>query len=206
MDAIHAAAARIVADLGGLTVARPLVAISGIDGSGKSTIADEVAAVLTAEGRRVALVRLDDWRTPARVRFIADDPAPHFLDHAYRFDDLFTQLVDPLVRDGSLHLVVDSYPAGADEPVRRLVSHDQVDLVVVEGIFLLERGVRERFDRTYWIDCPAEVALGRALGRNQEGRPPDQLRHDYETIYQPAQQLHLERAAPLANADVVVRV
>jgi uridine kinase len=206
MDESHSAAARIAADLQRVTVARPLAAISGVDGSGKSTVADEVAARLTAAGRRVALVRLDDWRTPASVRFVADDPAQHFLDNAYRFDDLFALLVGPLVRTGRVDLVVDSYPSGADEPVQLTLRHDQVDLVVVEGIFLLKRGVRERFDRTYWIDCAAEVALARALARNQEGRPVDELRHDYQTIYQPAQRLHLERDEPLDHADLIVHV
>jgi uridine kinase len=183
---------------------RPLVAISGIDGSGKTTVASGVAARLDERGRHAALINLDDWRTPARVRFTDVDPAAHFLDHAYRFDDLFDLLLTPLVRDGSIDLAMARYPSGADEPESHHLAFAHVDVVLVEGIFLLQTGIRERFDRTYWLDCPPDVARTRALDRNQEDREPGDLRRDYETIYQPAQRLHAERDDPATSADLVV--
>jgi uridine kinase len=210
MDELGAAVDAIVADLDrwlpgrSMPGHRPLLAISGIDASGKTTVATAVAEALDARGHRCALISLDDWRTPAAVRFDDADPAATFLDHAYRFDDLFNTLLTPLVRDGRIDLAMTRYPSGSNEPESHHVTFAPIDVVLVEGIFLFKAGTRERFDRRYWIDCPEEVALGRALARNQERRSPADLQHDYETIYQPAQRLHVERDDPVACADLVV--
>jgi uridine kinase len=41
-----------------------------------------------------------------------------------------------------------------------------------------------------------ETVQERALARSQEGLPPEETLRDYETIYFPAEQIHLERDDP----------
>src|SRR2546427_375553 len=71
-------------------------ASSGIDASGKGTVAAGIEHALAAAGLRVALIGLDPWHHPRSVRFSDVDPAEHFYANAYRFDDLFSELIDPL--------------------------------------------------------------------------------------------------------------
>jgi uridine kinase len=82
----------------------PLVAVSGVDGSGKSTLAPALATGLGDRGIRAAVVTLDPWHTPAAVRFNADDPARHFYRYAFRWEELFERLIDPLRRRRALSL------------------------------------------------------------------------------------------------------
>ena len=84
-----------------------LVAISGIDSSGKGYISSRVAQALTSQSARVALIGIDGWLTLPAVRFSNSEPARHFYRNALRFDEMFSVLVDPLVRRGSIDVTAD---------------------------------------------------------------------------------------------------
>src|ERR1700726_2525700 len=62
-----------------------LIAISGIDGSGKGYVAARLADRLTDKGHRVALIAADGWLNLPHVRFGGDEPAERFYSHAFRF-------------------------------------------------------------------------------------------------------------------------
>jgi len=74
----------------------------------------------------------------------------------------------------------------------------------VEGIFLFKEALREYFDLRIWIDCSFSTALARAWKRGQEGCPPPATIRAYETIYFPAQRIHMDRDHPRDAADLVI--
>jgi uridine kinase len=74
---------------------------------------------------------------------------------------------------------------------------------LLEGIFLFKPTYRNHFDLTVWIDCSFEAALERAIKRGQEGLPPEETVRSFETIYFPAQRIHLARDNPRETADIV---
>ena len=47
-----------------MTGARLVIAVDGLDGSGKSRFAGSLAAVVSADGRPAALLHVDDFRRP----------------------------------------------------------------------------------------------------------------------------------------------
>src|SRR5262249_56450977 len=64
-----------------------VLAITGIDGAGQTTIAGAITARLEARGLTVSTVRADDWHTAAATRFNRTDPGGHFYRNAYRFTE-----------------------------------------------------------------------------------------------------------------------
>jgi len=181
-----------------------LVALSGIDGSGKGFVADRAARALEARGVGVAGFNVDGWLNLPAVRFDPRDPAAHFYAHAIRFDAMFEELVLPLRRDRRIHLEADAAEETATHFHKRLYAFENVDVILVEGIYLLKQELRPRYDLTLWLDCSFETALERALSRGQEGLSADATRHAYETIYFPAQKIHFRRDAPREHADHVL--
>jgi uridine kinase len=83
-------------------------------------------------------------------------------------------------------------------------SFDDIDVILVEGIFLLKPAYRGHFDESFWVNCTFKTALERALARGQEGLPPDETIRDYQTIYFPAQRIHLHEDNPRAFATAVL--
>jgi uridine kinase len=80
----------------------------------------------------------------------------------------------------------------------------KIDIILLEGIFLYKPTYRHHFDLTVWIDCSFGTALERATNRCQEGLPPAETIKAFETIYFPAQRIHLVRDNPREAADIVL--
>jgi len=177
-----------------------LVAISGIDASGKGSLASRLSTNLKRLGMNVATIGIDPWQTPPALRREAADPAEHFYLHGYRFEDLFDRVIEPLRRDRALDLEVELLdPAGLRFTTR--LSYEAIDVIVLEGIFLFKRELRDRYDVSVWVECGFPAALQRAIVRNQEGLPKGRLVSDYERIYFPAQRLHFDADRPREFAD-----
>jgi uridine kinase len=181
-----------------------LVAISGIDGAGKSRIAAEVAASLEARGLRVASLPADPWLRRPHERFDPSDPARHFYERAIRFEEMFEQLVLPLRDRRSISIETDAAGKTASEYHRLRWEYEDVDAVLLEGIYLLRRPYRRHYDIACWLDCSFETALERAVAGAQEVLPPEEAARAYRSIYFPAQEIHFARDDPRGSADVVL--
>jgi uridine kinase len=178
-----------------------LVAISGIDAAGKGSLATRLSTNLTRLGLSVATIGIDPWQTSPALRQEADDPAEHFYLHGYRFDHLFDRVIEPLRTNRAIDLDVELLDPHADRRYRARLRHEAIDVIVLEGIFLFKRELRDRYDVSVWVECSFPTALERAIVRNQEGLPEERLVADYERIYFPAQRLHLDADRPREFAD-----
>jgi uridine kinase len=181
-----------------------LVGLSGIDGSGKGFLAGSLGIELEGRGLRLASLSVDAWLNLPSIRFSAARPAEHFYAHALRLDQMFADLVLPLCRQRSCRLSALVAEETATEYREHYYDFHDIDVVLLEGIFIFKRAYRNHFDLALWIDCTFETALERALQRSQEALPPAETRAAYEAIYFPAQRLHLEKDQPHISADLLV--
>lgn len=180
-----------------------LVGISGIDASGKGFVANQMTEALSCN-LRVATINVDGWLNLPRVRFGDREPGRHFYEHALRLEEMFERLVIPLINDRKIAVTVDFLEETADEFEQFEYSFNNVDVVLVEGIFIFKTLMRDHFDLRIWIDCSFEKAMERAIERSQEGLSPEATRDAYERIYFPAQRLHFELDDPHAHADILI--
>jgi len=179
-----------------------LVALSGIDGAGKGHVAGRLAGALARIGLRTAVLHADGWLNLPHRRFDPANPAEHFYLNAFRFEEMLATLVLPLRDRRTLRLEADFTEETATAYRRHVYAYHDVDVIVLEGIFLLKRSLRPHYDLSVWIECSFETALERATARAQEGLPPETTRRAYETIYFPAQRIHFERDEPRGAAMV----
>ena len=180
-----------------------VVGLSGIDGSGKGYVAAQLEARLALHSVTPAILNVDGWLNLPEKRFDSGAPAEHFYKNAIRFDEFFTQLAIPLRDRRSVHLVADFAEETASRYRKHTYDFKDVSVVVIEGIFLFKPQYRDLFDLAIWIDCSFSTALARAIDRGQEGLSPANTIAAYETIYFPAQRIHLSQDKPLEKADVI---
>lgn len=178
-----------------------LVGLSGIDGAGKGWVAEQLAAQLTEAGLRVAVVGVDGWLNLPRVRFADREPGPHFYFNALRLEPFTRDLLLPLRANRRVDLVMQYAAEQAHQFQVGRVMHEDVDVILAEGIFLFRRDIREIYDLAIWVECSFETAVARAVERAQEGLSPEATRLAYQRIYIPAQRLHFMRDRPAALAD-----
>jgi uridine kinase len=181
-----------------------VVGVSGIDASGKGYITQQIIERLLACRLRTVPLHGDEWLNLPHQRFSRVRPAHHFYEHALRLDDMFQELVLPLKRQrshrGIMHVVEETATAYREEEF----AFEDVDIILVECIFLFKRRVRPHIDLALWIDCSFETALKRAIRRGQEGLSEAETIRAYETIYFPAQRVHFRKDRPRETADFIL--
>lgn len=180
-----------------------LVGISGIDGSGKGHVAGHLSRELELCGCRVAVINADGWLNLPKVRLDRSDPPGNFYRNGLRLNEMFTQLVLPVRDRRSISLVADLAEETASEFTSYTYYFEDIDVVILEGIFIFKRNFVDYFDLKIWINCSFEKALERAVERSQEGLSPRETVLAYETIYFPAQQLHIDKDVPVEVADLI---
>jgi uridine kinase len=180
-----------------------LVGISGIDGSGKGFIAALLEKRLLELRWNSAVLSADNWHKLPTICLNSDNPAENFYEHGLRLDNMFKQVVLPLRDRSAIDVVADYADAKAIVYRKKRYSLRGIDIVLLEGIFLFKPAYRDHFDLKIWIDCSFATALRRAIVRAQEGLSPAETKRAFETIYFPAQQLHLEHDKPNEHTDVI---
>ena len=180
-----------------------LVGVSGIDGCGKGYLSAQLQAHLALHGVFPAILNVDGWLNLPEKRFDQRAPAENFYQNAIRFEEFFTQLVLPLRDRRSVHLEADFVEEAASHYCGRSYDFRDVSVVLVEGIFIFKLQYRKYFDLAIWVDCSFSRALARAIDRAQEGMSAASTIDAYETIYFPAQRIHLSQDHPRETADLI---
>ena len=192
---------RLLEDVADQLPAHGLVAVDGVDGAGKTTFCDHLAAVLRARGREVVRASVDDFHHPRARRWQRGRTSPEgfFLDS---FD--YERFAD--------HLLV---PFAAGQAFRRashdLVTDDYVDapaevappsaLLLVDGIFLHRDEVVDHWDFSVFLDVDFAVSVARMAGRDGSPSDPDDPRN---RRYVEGQRLYLAKCDPARRADLVI--
>jgi len=184
------------------TPGRPvLVAVDGVDGSGKTTFAAHLAAAY--EGRPVVVVHEDDFLNPRHVRYRRgrDSPEGFFLD-TYDLPALIANVLDPLSREGQGRITPMVFDHRADATVPPApVDVPSDGVVIVEGMFLHRDELAGRWDLSVFLDVPfRETARRMAL---RDGSEPDP-EHPSLRRYVEGQRIYLARCHPHERATFVI--
>jgi len=180
-----------------------LVGVSGIDGCGKGFLATQLQAHLALRGVIPVILNVDGWLNLPQKRFDQNAPGVNFYENAIRLDQFFSQLVLPLRERRSIHLEADFVEETASDYRKHTYDYRDISVVLVEGIFLFKPQYRKYFDLAIWIECSFPTALARAIDRAQEGLSPANTIAAYDTIYFPAQRIHLAQDKPREHADLI---
>jgi len=179
------------------------VAISGIDASGKGYITNLLENELTNRGLKVAIINIDPWQNPIPIRLQKENAAGNFYKNAFRWEELFEQLIIPLRKKRNIHLKTRLIKTDADNYYDFIYKYDEIDVLLIEGILLFQEKLLSHYDYKVWIDCSFETGMQRAINRNIEKLDDQQLIHDYNTYYYPAEQYHFEKDNPKEKADFI---
>ncbi|WP_090820123.1 uridine kinase [Arthrobacter sp. yr096] len=180
---------------------RQLVAIDGVDGSGKSTFARELAHAIP--DRPVVTIHVDDFLNlqEERHRRGRTSPLGFWLD-TYNYAALTENVLEPLGKGGTGEYRAAVTDLQADVTIE-LAPREAPDnaLVLVEGMFLHRAELLGWWDYSIFLDVPfAETARRMAL---RDGSNPDP-EHPSMQRYVGGQRLYFESAQPWARATRVI--
>jgi uridine kinase len=180
---------------------RLLVAVDGVDGSGKTSFAANLAFEI--QNRPVIVIHADDFLNPSPVRHAKGRTSPEgFWKDTYNYAALQDQLLAPLgpKRDGWYSPA--SYDSATDRMKQAEVVRAPSDaLVVVEGMFLHRDEVTSYWDASVFLDVPFTVTAARMAVRNGSNPDPE---HPTMRRYIGGQRLYFDAARPWERATIVV--
>jgi uridine kinase len=154
-----------------------LVGIDGCGGAGKTTLARTLGAS--------AIVSLDDF-------YVGSGFVPEALD----WRRLRREVLEPLRAGRTGRYRRFDWEAG------RLAEWHSVQpagVVVVEGVTVLRRELRDHFDHRIWVDAPRALRLARGLARDGEA-----ARGRWEREWMPAEDAYVADHRPREAADEIV--
>ena len=178
-----------------------IIGIAGGSGSGKSTVAKNVAEMLTTSS--VAFLDMDAYYKNF-TSLSLDERRKLNWDHPDAFDyDLLCSHLDALSKRKAIQ-----------KPEYDFVTHlrskeetrvEPGDVVVIDGILLfVDERVRDLCDVKVFVDADADIRLIRRIERDthERGRPLDEIIEQYLSTVQP---MHLQFVEPSKRyADVIV--
>lgn len=161
-----------------------LVALSGPDCAGKSTLAVNVQEQLNQFGLGVTLLSIDAFLIPRHLRTLNIPEPIEYFESAFDYAALVRTL--ETVKNGAASVCPNSH-----------------DIVLVEGVFLLRSELYNWWDLTIWIEVDTSVILDRALKRDKEYFGAEEaVRRVYQNRCLPAQYYHIRRDLPKQKADI----
>lgn len=178
-----------------------IIGIAGGSGSGKSTVAANVAENLTTSS--VAFIDMDAYykNFPA---LSLDERKKLNWDHPDAFDyDLLCKHLESLSKRKSINKPEYDFVTHLRSPTHTHV--EPADVVVIDGILLfVDPRVRDLCDVKVFVDADADIRLIRRIERDTHvrGRPLDEIIEQYLSTVQP---MHNEFVEPSKRyADVIV--
>ncbi len=185
---------------------RALVAIDGAGCSGKSTLADRLAAAIGSQ-RPVLRASIDDFMNPRAFRYRqGHESARGCYEDTFDLAALRAELLDPFGPDGSGEHRTRTFDRFTDRPVGQPTRTAAPDAVLLlDGVHLQRPELAGCWDRVVHLRVSDTELLRRARTRDVEiFGDAKAVEHRYRARYLPAERLYEQEVRPVERADVVL--
>jgi uridine kinase len=194
--------------IGSLPTAHPaLVAVDGRPASGKTTLADELAVVLRAQGRQVIRAGIDDFLHPQADRYRRGKySAEACYQDSFDFDAIRRLLLDPLGPGGDRKCRPGFRDRLTDELLHPpVVTADDDAVLLFDGVFLMRPELNDRWHLRILVLADFAETLARSLIRDRlVHSSPGEIERRFHGRYGPSQDAYFATVRPTELADVVV--
>ncbi len=181
---------------------RCVVAIDGVDGSGKTIFAAELAAAAASLGYSVIRASIDGFHRPKELRYLRgrNSPEGYFLD-SYDYDTFRQDLLSPF-RSGARYVHTARFDHTKNEEVTSAVAEAEArSLLLIDGIFLHRDELVDCWDLSVFLQVPFPTSYMRMAAR--DGSNPDPNAPENRR-YLEGQRIYLRQCAPQHRATILI--
>ena len=183
---------------------RILVAVDGIDGSGKSILADRLAQVLAADGVRSVLFHIDDFRRTIDWSRTDRPELDLYYDDYYDLPALDHHLRTFTSGQPGVEVSLIDLSSGLAQPSGR-IDFSGIDLAIVEGVFVQRLPTVVDAATVIVVETTPAEARRRLLVRDlAKGRDQAEIARRIAARYFPAQDRYRAGLDPRRPPAVVV--
>lgn len=194
---------QIKKDLHKITKYPKMIGITGVDNAGKTEFASALHQFLNASSVKTALINLDDFHNPKKIRYQLSNPVESYTKHAFNLNLLANELLAPLKRDGQLDYKNTLLDLDTDDFTKE--KHFKVtpnSVVILEGVLLFRPPIDQYIDYRIFIDIDFEQMVPRAVKR--DGGDIEEVTKVYKNKRIPIQEQFFREFRPKDQSDIVV--
>jgi uridine kinase len=182
-----------------------IVGIDGLGGSGKSTIVDSLKLQLQNENYHPYILHVDDFIHPKHIRYDKSKEQWYcYYNTQWRYDYLVDEILSPIKRGDKIDKLIELYDKENDRYVIEQIYIPHGSVLILEGIFLQRKEIKNYLDFTIYLDVPQGVRLNRVLTRDEYIGGLDEIKCKYERRYFPAEEKYILEYSPIENADFIL--
>ena len=191
-----------------IRTAHPLpVAVDGIDASGKTVFADELAQSLVKSQRPVIRVSVDGFHLPKAVRWQKGPLSPEgYYQDSFDYPALIENLLLPLAPQGCRRYRAAVFDLRQDCSLDLPWQTAEDDAILIfDGIFLHRPVLLPHWDVTLFLQVEFDNAVLRGVARDRDlFTTQEECLLRYEQRYVPGQKTYLKEACPLDKAHILI--
>lgn len=181
---------------------KTVIAIDGLDGSGKSTFARHLTAALAEVGETAVVFRVDDFRQPVAWT-TPEREADQYYESYYDLAQCERCLRAFAAGEDRIAIPIYDIVAEKVTGTRDVVLADAT-VAIVEGVFPL-RIPQAAAGVLIYLDATEVEIRRRILARDQhKGRTPEEIARRIDRRYVPSQHRYLREFQPRDRAAVVI--
>jgi uridine kinase len=198
----HESAKLIAAEVSSRTLdGFALIGIDGTGGSGKSSLARELAAALAGPdgSTTVSVVQGDDfYREMDPEERLKLTPAEGY-ELYFDWERLREEVLAPLTSGNAATYRRYDWPSGRIAPgEQHHVPHE--GFVIVEGMYVVRPELEGYYDLTVFVDTPFDLAMSRMVARGHDHGPGD-----WNQRWQASDKYYFAATQPWSRLDIVVK-
>jgi uridine kinase len=180
------------------------VAIDGLDGAGKTFLANELYDLMKKNNIPAITSSIDRFHNKKKIRYNLGESSPEgYYKDSFNYDLLLENLLTPLMRSEDIMVRSSGFDLKSDEPVEEGPSNITPDTVLIfDGIFLGRPRLQKFWDLHIFIHTDFENILPRVI--NRDSGHEDEIRERYLQKYIPGQILYLDECRPHLQADILI--
>jgi len=185
-----------------------LVGIDGVDASGKTALADNLADRLEESNRQIIRASIDGFHNPKATRYRKGRNSPNgYYQDSFNHHLIIDKLLKPL-SSGDLKYKEVVFDYRIDDEVNvPSKKADKDAILIMDGIFLFRPELLHFWDIRVFLDVGFDVTVQRAIKRakDQESLDSEQeIMDQYNCRYVPGQKLYFQEATPQEKADILI--
>jgi len=180
------------------------IGVDGVDGSGKTTFADRIAAAIRVLGRPVVRISLDDFHNMRSVRYrLGRDSPDGFWQDSYNYARFQKDVLDPFGPNGCRRYRPAAHDLASDAELDdvELCLAEPRAILVVDGLFLHRNELVSQWDLSVFLDVPFEVTARRMAIR--DGTSPDP-NHPSMHRHVEGQRIYFRTCSPHQRAMILI--
>ena len=183
-----------------------IIGVDGLGGAGKTTLVNSLKIQLQNENYYSYVLHIDDFIHPKRIRYDSSKEEWYcYYNLQWRYDYLVKEILSPIKNGEIIDKQIEIYNRESDEYFIQRVNLVHGSVLILEGVFLQRKELKDYLDFIIYLDVPQEVRLNRVLARDSYIGGLEDIKYKYEKRYFPAEEKYILEYSPIENADFVLK-